>query len=36
VPSSVTAGDVNERGAPFNAKSIRAMIEGLMPEKRET
>jgi hypothetical protein len=31
-----TAGHVNERRAPFNAKSILAMIEGPMPEKRET
>jgi len=30
-----TAGHVNERGAPFNAKSILAMIEGPMPEKCE-
>jgi hypothetical protein len=30
-----TAGHVNERGVAFNHKSIMAMIEGPMPEKRE-
>jgi hypothetical protein len=34
--SAISLADhVNELGAPFNVKSILAMIEGPMPEKRE-